>query len=317
MSHSKSPTFDPKMAPRFSEIATFMRCPLAETPENVDIAMIGIPYDGGVTNRPGARHGPREIRNSSSLMRKYHHVTRLSPFDMARVCDMGDVRLSSMYDPSVVVEEIEAFMKMVVDAGAIPLSAGGDHSVTYPILRALGQTEPVGLIHIDAHTDTWGPFQGCKFHHGAPFRLAVEDGVLNPERTVQIGIRGSQGITDGWDYSEQSGMRVIFMEEFTRMGVDKVIAEARRVVGEGPTYISFDIDGLDPVYAPGTGTPEIGGITTIEAQALLRGLSGLNLIGGDVVEVSPPFDQTGNTALVGATLMFEILCLLAECIGRR
>ena len=187
------------MAPRFSEIATFMRCPLAETPENVDIAMIGIPYDGGVTNRPGARHGPREIRNSSSLMRKYHHVTRLSPFDMARVCDMGDVRLNSMYDPSLVVEEIEAFMKMVVDAGAIPLSAGGDHSVTYPILRALGQTEPVGLIHIDAHTDTWGPFQGCKFHHGAPFRLAVEDGVLNPERTVQIGIRGSQGITDGWD----------------------------------------------------------------------------------------------------------------------
>jgi len=317
MSNSKSPTFDPKMAPRFSEIATFMRCPLAESPEDVDIAMIGIPYDGGVTNRPGARHGPREIRNSSSLIRKYHHVTRLSPFDMARVCDMGDVRFSSMFDPAVVVEEIEAFMKMVVDTGAIPLSAGGDHSITYPILKVLGQAKPVGLIHIDAHTDTWGPFQGCKFHHGAPFRLAVEDGVLDPKRTVQIGIRGSQGITDGWDFSEQSGMRVIFMEEFTRMGVDAVIAEARRVVGDGPTYVSFDVDGLDPVYAPGTGTPEIGGITTIEAQALLRGLSGLNLVGGDVVEVSPPFDQTGNTALVGATLMFEILCLLAECIGQR
>lgn len=312
MSNFKSSNFDPKKAPRFTEIPTFMRAPLCENPEEVDIALIGVPYDGGVTNRPGARHGPREIRNSSSLMRSIHHVTRFNPFEACRVADMGDVRFSSMYDPVVVAKEIEAFFNTIVDAGVVPLSAGGDHSISYPILRVLGRNEPVGLIHIDAHTDTWGPFQGCKFHHGAPFRLAVDDGVLDPERTVQIGIRGSQEITDGWDFSEQSGMRVIFMEEFTSMGVDAVIAEARRVVGDGPTYISFDVDGLDPVYAPGTGTPEIGGITTIEAQALLRGLDGLNLVGGDVVEVSPPFDQTGNTALVGATLMFEILCLLAS-----
>ena len=301
MSNFKSSNFDPKKAPRFTEIPTFMRAPLCENPEEVDIALIGVPYDGGVTNRPGARHGPREIRNSSSLMRSIHHVTRFNPFEACQVADMGDVRFSSMYDPVVVAKEIEAFFNTIVDAGVVPLSAGGDHSISYPILRVLGRNEPVGLIHIDAHTDTWGPFQGCKFHHGAPFRLAVDDGVLDPERTVQIGIRGSQEITDGWDFSEQSGMRVIFMEEFTSMGVDAVIAEARRVVGDGPTYISFDVDGLDPVYAPGTGTPEIGGITTIEAQALLRGLDGLNLVGGDVVEVSPPFDQTGNTALVGAT----------------
>jgi len=289
-----------------------MRCPLSDKPEEVDIALIGVPYDGGVTNRPGARHGPREIRNSSSLMRAIHHVTRFNPYEACRVADMGDVRLSSMFDPELVAEEIEAFFRPLVEAGTTPLSAGGDHSITYPILRALGRNGPVGLVHIDAHTDTWGPHQGCKFHHGAPFRLAVEDGVLDPKRTVQIGIRGSQAITDGWDFSEQSGMRVIFMEEFTRMGVKAVIEEARRVVGDGPTYISFDVDGLDPVYAPGTGTPEIGGITTIEAQALLRGLSGLKLVGGDVVEVAPPFDQTGNTALVAATLMFEILCLLAD-----
>lgn len=312
MSKSSKSEFDPSSAPRFTEIATFMRCPLAASPDNVDIALIGVPYDGGVTNRPGARHGPREIRNSSSLMRAIHHVTRFNPFEACRVADLGDVRLSSMYDPAIVAAEIESFYSAVVDAGALPLSAGGDHSISYPILRALGREGPVGMIHIDAHTDTWGPFQGCKFHHGAPFRLAVEDGVLDPKRTVQIGIRGAQNITDGWDFSEQSGMRVIFMEEFTEIGVGAVIDEARRVVGDGPTYISFDVDGLDPVYAPGTGTPEIGGITTIEAQALLRGLSGLNLVGGDVVEVSPPFDQTGNTALVGATLMFEILCLLAE-----
>lgn len=316
MSNSSKSEFDPSSAPRFTEIATFMRCPLAASPDNVDIALIGVPYDGGVTNRPGARHGPREIRNSSSLMRAIHHVTRFNPFEACRVADLGDVRLSSMYDPAIVAAEIESFYSAVVDAGALPLSAGGDHSISYPILRALGREGPVGMIHIDAHTDTWGPFQGCKFHHGAPFRLAVEDGVLDPKRTVQIGIRGAQNITDGWDFSEQSGMRVIFMEEFTEIGVGAVIDEARRVVGDGPTYISFDVDGLDPVYAPGTGTPEIGGITTIEAQALLRGLSGLNLVGGDVVEVSPPFDQTGNTALVGATLMFEILCLLAEVSSR-
>ncbi len=312
MSDSSKSDFDPGQAPRFTEIATFMRCPLAASPDNVDIALIGVPYDGGVTNRPGARHGPREIRNSSSMMRAIHHITRCKPYEACRVADLGDVRLSSMYDPAIVAAEIESFYSTVVAAGAMPLSAGGDHSITYPILRALGRDEPVGMIHIDAHTDTWGPFQGCKFHHGAPFRLAVEAGVLDPKRTVQIGIRGGQNITDGWDFSEQSGMRVIFMEEFTEMGVGAVIDEARRVVGSGSTYISFDVDGLDPVYAPGTGTPEIGGITTIEAQALLRGLGGLNLIGGDVVEVSPPFDLTGNTALVGATLMFEILCLLAD-----
>jgi len=294
-----------------------MRCPLSNDPGEVDIALIGVPYDGGVSNRPGARHGPREIRNSSTLMRAIHHVTRFNPFEACRVADLGDIRFGSMYDPEVVAEEIESFLRKVVSAGAVPLSAGGDHSISYPILKVLGESEPVGLIHIDAHTDTWGPFQGCKFHHGAPFRLAVEDGVLDPKRTVQIGIRGAQNITDGWDFSEQKGMRVIFMEEFTRLGVDAVIKEARRVVGEGPTYISFDVDGLDPVYAPGTGTPEIGGITTIEAQALLRGMSGLHLIGGDVVEVSPPFDQTGNTALVGATLMFEILCLLAGCVSQQ
>ncbi len=304
--------FDPRSALRFTEIATFMRCPLAERLADVDIGLIGVPYDGGVTNRPGARHGPREIRNASSLMRTIHHVDRFNPYENARVADLGDVRFQHMYDPESAGEEIRAFFDAVVAAGITPLTAGGDHSITYPILSALGAGEPVGLIHIDAHTDTWGAFQGCKFHHGAPFRLAVEDGVLDPTRTVQIGIRGAQNTEEGWVFSEQSGMRVIFMEEFTRMGVERVIEEARQVVGTGPAYLSFDVDGLDPVYAPGTGTPEIGGITTVEALTLLRGLEGLNLIGGDVVEVSPPFDPSGNTAMVAATLMFEILCLLSK-----
>ncbi len=199
----------------------------------------------------------------------------------------------------------------------MPISAGGDHTVTLPIFRAIAAERPLGMVHIDAYTDTWDELQCSKFHHGSPFRRAVEEGLLDPRRTVQIGIRGAQNMPEGWDYSLSSGMRMIFMEEFTALGVKTVIAEARRVVGEGATYISFDVDGLDPVYAPGTGTPEVGGITTIEAQRLLRGLRGLDLYGADIVEISPPFDPSGNTALVGATMMYELLCLVAEAVARR
>jgi guanidinopropionase len=222
------------------------------------------------------------------------------------------VRLSHRYDLERQNDDIEAFYRKVKAAGVIPISAGGDHSITYPIFRAIAARAPIGMVHIDAHTDTWGEFYGSKFTHGAPFRLAVEAGVLDPKRTIQIGIRGGQNFMDGIEFSRSHGMRVVFIEEFASLGVDRVIAEARAVVGDGPSYISFDVDGLDPVYAPGTGTPEVGGITTLEAQRLLRGLRGLNLIGGDVVEVAPPYDQTGNTALVGATMMFEILCLIAD-----
>jgi guanidinopropionase len=199
----------------------------------------------------------------------------------------------------------------------LPVTAGGDHSITYPIFKAIAADAPIGMVHIDAHTDTWGEIWGSKFHHGAPFRLAVEEGLLDPKRTIQIGIRGGQNFMDGIEFSQSSGMRVVFIEEFAERGVNAIIEEARRVVGDGPTYISFDVDGLDPVYAPGTGTPEIGGITTLEAQQLLRGLRGLNLIGGDVVEVSPPYDPSGNTALVGASLMFDILCLVADSLSTR
>jgi guanidinopropionase len=222
------------------------------------------------------------------------------------------VRLSHRYDLEKQVEEIAEFYRKVHAAGVRPVSAGGDHSITYPIFKAIAADAPIGMVHIDAHTDTWGEFFGSKFTHGAPFRLAVEDGLLDPKRTIQIGIRGGQNYMDGIEFSQSHGMRVVFIEEFAELGVSRIIEEARRVVGDGPTYISFDVDGLDPVYAPGTGTPEVGGITTLEAQRLLRGLRGLNLIGGDVVEVSPPYDPSGNTALVGATMMFEILCLIAD-----
>jgi guanidinopropionase len=289
---------------------TFMRTPLATTLENLDIAFVGVPYDGGVTNRPGARHGPREMRSQSSLIREFHHVTRINPYELARIADVGDVRFSKPFDHEAVSQDIENFFRKIHEAGVLPISAGGDHSITYPIFKGIVTDQPIGMVHIDAHTDTWGEIWGSKFHHGSPFRLAVEDGLLDPKRTIQIGIRGGQNFLDGIDFSLSNGMRVVFIEEFAELGVKNIIEEARKVVGDGPTYISFDVDGLDPVYAPGTGTPEIGGLTTLEAQRLLQGLSGLNLVGGDVVEVSPPFDNTGNTSLVGVTIMFEILCLL-------
>jgi guanidinopropionase len=307
--------YDPMKEPRFAEIPTFMRAPMAESLEDLDIGLIGVPTDLGVTNRAGARHGPREIRNASSLMRTFNLGLGVNPYELCRIADLGDVRFERRYDLECQVQDIESFFSRVHAAGVIPISAGGDHSITYPIFKAIAADTPIGMVHIDAHCDTWGEIWGSKFHHGAPFRLAVEDGLLDPKRTIQIGIRGGQNFMDGIEFSQSSGMRVMFIDEFADLGVEAVIKEARRVVGGGPTYISFDVDGLDPVYAPGTGTPEVGGITTLEAQRLLRGLKGLNLVGGDVVEVAPPFDPSGNTALVGASMMFEILCLVADSLS--
>ncbi len=308
---------DAALVPRFGAIPTFMRLPHLTDPAAVDIALVGVPWDGGTTNRAGARHGPREIRNMSSFMRKVHHVSRIAPYQLARVADLGDAPVNPI-DLMDSLARIEGFFARIHAAGAVPLSAGGDHLVTLPIFRAIARDRPIGMVHFDAHSDTNDRYFGDnRYTHGTPFRRAVEEGLLDPKRTVQIGIRGSIYGADDMAFAEQSGMRVIYIEDFTAMGVDKTIAAARETVGAGPTYISFDVDGLDPVYAPGTGTPEIGGLTTREAQAILRGLRGLDLIGGDVVEVSPPFDPSGNTALVGATMLFEILCLLADAVARR
>ena len=303
---------DHTINPRYTGISTFMRTPYVQDPTTLDIAMIGVPFDSAVTNRPGARHGPREVRNQSSLIRRIHHVSKVNPFELCKVGDVGD----TLVNPVNLInslELIEEFYRPLAEAGVVPLSCGGDHLITLPIFRAIAKDRPVGMVHFDAHTDTADEaYNGEKYHHGTPFRRAVEEGLLDPKRTIQIGIRGSMSDGDYYNFSYESGMRVVHIEEFFKLGVNKVIREARRTVGDGPTYISFDVDGLDPVYAPGTGTPEVGGYTTYDAQKMLRGLSGCNLVGGDVVEVSPPLDPSGNTALVGATMMFEILCLLAE-----
>jgi guanidinopropionase len=303
--------------PRFGEVATFMRLPIERDPARLDIALVGVPWDGGTTNRPGARHGPREIRNMSTLMRRVHHVSLVAPYELCRVGDHGDAPVNpiNLQDS---LKRIEAFYTRLHAAGAAPLSAGGDHLVTLPILRAIAGERPVGVVHFDAHSDTADSyFGGERYTHGTPFRRAIEEGLIDPKRLIQIGVRGSIYSADEKEWATGAGIRIVHIEEFFGLGPDAVVAEARRVVGDGPTYVSFDVDGLDPVYAPGTGTPEIGGFSTAEAQRMIRGLDGLDIVGGDVVEVAPPFDPSGNTALVGATMMFEILCVLAPAVHRR
>jgi guanidinopropionase len=308
---------DPMVRPRYLGIPTFMRAPMVEDLASIDIGLAGIPFDGGVTNRPGARHGPREIRNQSSLMRRINQASGIEPYALCRIADIGDAWIEKPFELEGAHAEIAGFFAAIHAAGVVPLSAGGDHSVSLPILRAIARQRPVGMVHFDAHCDTGDDYLGSKFHHGAPFRRAVEEGLLDPRRTIQIGIRGGINDRDVWRFSRDSGMRIVSMEEFYDKGPNAVIAEARRIVGDGPTYVSFDVDGLDPAFAPGTGTPECGGMSVIEAQIMVRKLRGLDLIGGDVVEVAPPFDPSGTTALVGATMMFEILCVLAEAVAAR
>jgi guanidinopropionase len=296
-------------------VATFMRRELRAGEDDdwadIDIGLIGVPFDGAVTNRPGARHGPRHLRDQSTLMGMQNHQTGIRPHELARAADLGDVYIEGVYQLDQAIAEIEVFYDRVVESSVRPLSAGGDHSITLPIMRALAkQHGPIGLIHFDAHCDTGPELFGHKHHHGGPFRVAVEEGILDPLRTIQIGIRGPAEPL--WAFSYESGMTVIHIEELYAMGIAGVIEKARQVAGGGKTYLSFDVDGLDPVYAPGTGTPEVGGFTTFEAMQMLRGLRGLDIIAGDVVEVSPPFDPSGITGLNGVQMMFEILCLMAE-----
>src|ERR1700683_4051934 len=236
--------YEPMKEPRFTGIASFMRAPLATSLDDIDIGLIGVPTDLGVTNRAGARHGPREIRNASSLMRTFNLGLGVNPYDLCRIADLGDVRFAHRFDLERQTEEIAAFYRRVHAAGILPVSAGGDHSITYPIFRGIAAKAAVGMVHIDAHCDTWGEFYGSKFTHGAPFRLAVEAGLLDPKRTIQIGIRGGQNYLDGIEFSRDHGMRVVFMEEFAQIGVERVIQLAREVVGDRPTYVSFDVDGL-------------------------------------------------------------------------
>ncbi len=302
--------------PRFAGIPTFMRLPHVPLDDprlaEVEIGLIGVPWDSGTTNRPGPRHGPRSLRDASTMIRAENGATGVRPYELVNCADLGDVAPNPA-DIADTMDRITSFYSKVLDAGVIPLTAGGDHLTSLPVLRAVAANDPVGMVHFDSHTDLYHSyFGGTMYTHGTPFRRAVEEGLLEPERVVQIGIRGTAYDSEDKDFAKSVGIRLIPIEEFHARGVDDVMAEAREIVGEGPTYVSYDIDFIDPAFAPGTGTPEVGGPNSYQALQVVRALRGLNVVAADMVEVSPPFDVGGATAYLGMSVMFELLCVMAE-----
>ncbi len=306
---------------RFAGVPTFMRLPALTADDDrmdlVELGLIGIPWDGGTTNRPGARHGPRQLRDQSTMIRAMNPVTGVAPFELVNCADLGDVPPNPV-DIEDTLDRVTRFYTDLMLRGIVPLTAGGDHLTTLPVLRALASDGPLGLIQFDSHTDLFDSyFGGHKYTHGTPFRRAVEEGLVDPERFVQVGIRGTAYNTEDIEWGEAQGIRIIRIEELFDRGIDDVMAEVRRIVGDAPCYCTYDIDFVDPTHAPGTGTPEIGGPNSFQAQQVIRKLEGLNLVGADLVEVSPPFDPAGGTAWLGISLMFELLCVLAQAIDAR
>ncbi|MDE4191853.1 agmatinase [Phaeobacter gallaeciensis] len=305
--------------PRFAGVPTFMRLPHLSLDDprlkEVQVGLIGTPWDSGTTNRPGPRHGPRQLRDMSTMIRAQNGATGVRPFEMVNCADLGDVgpNPADLHDS---MDRITQFYDQVVAADVIPLTGGGDHLCSLPILRALGKSAPLGMIHFDSHTDLFKDyFGGTQYTHGTPFRRAIEEGLLDPKRVVQIGIRGTTYDSEDRDFADAVGVRVIAIEEFHARGSEDVMAEAREIAGSQPAYVSYDIDFVDPAFAPGTGTPEVGGPNSFQALQVARLLKGVNIVGADLVEVSPPFDQSGATAFLGVSIMFEILCNLALALG--
>ncbi|WP_299982654.1 agmatinase [uncultured Pseudoteredinibacter sp.] len=296
--------------PRFGGPATFMRLPAVDLDEHLDVAFLGVPFDIGTSNRPGARLGPREIRDESRMLRPFNVSTGAAPFDSLTIADSGDVPINT-FNLQKSIAIIEEFYDEVMAKNIMPLTMGGDHTIALPILRALKKKHgPVGLVHVDAHADINDHMFGEKIAHGTPFRRAMEEGLLDGERVVQIGLRGTGYSPDEYQWSRDQGFRVVQAEECWHKSLEPLMAEVREQLGDGPVYISFDIDGLDPAYAPGTGTAEVGGLTVHQGLEIVRGCKGLNVVGGDLVEVSPPYDTTHNTSVVAANLLYEMLCVL-------
>jgi len=294
-----------------------MRLPAQVGAAGLDVAFVGIPMDIGTSNRPGTRLGPRQIRDESRMLRPYNMATGAAPFEHLQVADIGDVPINT-FDLKKSVGIIEAFYDGVLAEGAIPLTLGGDHTLTWPILRAMKKKHgPVALIHVDAHADINDTMFGETVAHGCPFRRAWEDGCLLNDRVFQIGLRGTGYGPDDFDWGRDKGWTVVQAEECWHRSLVPLMEKVRAVIGDAPVYLSYDIDSLDPAFAPGTGTVEPGGLTIWQGLEIVRGAAGLNLVGGDLVEVSPPYDPSGNTALIGANLLYEMLCVLPGVPQRR
>ncbi|WVT76833.1 agmatinase (plasmid) [Sinorhizobium chiapasense] len=296
--------------PRFGGPGTMMRLPAATSAEGLDACFVGIPMDIGASNRSGTRYGPRQIRAESVMIRPYNMATGAAPFESLQVADIGDIAINTFNLPAN-MEIITRGIGEILKHDCIPLTLGGDHTISYPILKAIAEKHgPVALIHVDAHADINDTMFGEKIAHGTPFRRAFEDGCLNPNLVFQIGLRGTGYASDDFDWSRDKGFTAVPAEECWHKSLVPLIEGIRAKIGNHKTYLTFDIDSLDPAYAPGTGTPEIGGLTVIQAIEIIRGCRGLNLVGADLVEVSPPFDTTGTTAITAANLLYEMLCVL-------
>ena len=296
--------------PRFAGPGTMMRLPVAESAAGLDACFVGVPFDIGTSNRAGARHGPRQIRAESTLMRPYNMATRAAPYDSLMVADIGDVAINP-FNLADSIRIIEEFYDAIFGHGCRPLTMGGDHTIVYPILRAAAKVHgPVGIVHIDAHADVNDVMFGEKVTHGTPFRRIVEEGLCDPKRVAQIGLRATGYTAEDFDWPREQGFRVVQAEECWHKSLAPLMVEIREQFGDGPVYISFDIDGLDAAFAPGTGTPEAGGLTSIQGLEIIHGCRGFDVIGGDLVEVSPPYDPSGNTAMLASNLLYEMLCVL-------
>ncbi|WP_428775431.1 agmatinase [Vibrio sp.] len=307
---------DPAVVPRFADVATFMRSKRFEATEELDIGLVGVPFDLGVNYRSGARQGPSGVRESSRLIRRVHPVSGIKPFEIANVADIGDCPINPMSkDKSI--DQIENYFADLKAKGITPIAIGGDHTIPLPILRALAKDQPVGILHVDAHGDVLDSLCEDKVNHATFMRRALEEGLLDPKRVLQIGMRGSRFVAEDIDYSYEQGYTVITMDEYDEMGRDAAIAKIRDVLGDGPIYISIDIDGLDPAFMPGTGVPEVGGIIPRDMQVILRALQGKEIVGADICEITPTLDPTGITCVTVANLMFEILCITADSLEQQ
>jgi len=315
----KDPRFQPvdaALTPRFAGIATFMRTQRHDISPELDIALVGVPFDIGVNYRTGSRQGPAAVREASRLIRRVHPVSGIAPYDICNVADVGDSPVNPI-DLAKSIDMIEAFFKRIHAAGVVPISIGGDHTVPLPILRAIAAKGPVGVVQIDSHADTLDTLADTKINHATTFRRGVEEGLIDPKRVIQIGLRGSRFSPDDIMWGQDKGFTCVTIDQFEAMGRARVIEEIHRVTGSGPTYITIDIDGIDPAWAPGTGVPEIGGLSPRDVQVMLRSLQGRHLVGGDICEVAPCFDPTGITAVTAANLMWEMLCVTADSKARR
>ena len=314
-SSDKFKPIDATEVPRFADVATFMRTKRHEISDEIDIGLCGVPFDLGLNYRSGPRDAPAAVRDASRLIRMQHPVSGIKPYDICNVADVGDAPVNPM-NKDESIERIEGFYAELKAANIRPISIGGDHTVPLPVLRALAKDGPVGLLQFDAHADILDELCGTKVNHATIMRRGVEEGVIDPNRVVQLGLRGSRFGDDDIRFGEEAGFRCITIDEYEELGRARTIEIISETLGDGPAYVTLDIDGIDPSYCPGTPVPEIGGLLPRDVQVIIRSLAGKDIIGADICEVAPCYDPTGVTCVTAANMMFEFLCVIAKAIEK-